>query len=85
MEGLLERLRSAERGGKALGELQLWRALSKNRLLFQFSSLLDTLVLPFEKQLKRCYDAEQTKAAGTESVPPSPALHPPFLANGRKG
>ena len=44
-------------GEKALGELQVWRALNKGRLLFQFSSLLDTLIPPFEKQLKRRYDA----------------------------
>ena len=34
-------------------------ALNKGRLLFQFSSLLDTLIPPFEKQLKRRYDAEE--------------------------
>jgi hypothetical protein len=50
-------------GEKALGELQLWRALSKDRLLFQFSSLLDTLIPPFEKQLKRRFDAEEATVA----------------------
>jgi UDP-GlcNAc:undecaprenyl-phosphate GlcNAc-1-phosphate transferase len=72
-------------GGKALGMLQLWRALNKDRLLFQFSSLLDTLVPPFEKQLKRRYDAEKASPAVAQSVRPSPALQLSLLANGRKG
>jgi UDP-GlcNAc:undecaprenyl-phosphate GlcNAc-1-phosphate transferase len=72
-------------GGKALGELQLWRALNKDRLLFQFSSLLDTLVPPFEKQLKRRYDAQEASPAAAQSVGPSPALQPNLLANGREG
>ncbi len=72
-------------GKKALGELQLWRALNKDRLLFQFSSLLDALAPPFQKQLERRCDAEEAGPAVTQSVRPSPALQPPFLANGRKG
>jgi hypothetical protein len=72
-------------GEKALGMLQLWRALNKDRLLFQFSSLLDTLVPPFEKQLKRRYDAEDASPAVAQSVRPSPALQSNLLANGRKG
>jgi UDP-GlcNAc:undecaprenyl-phosphate GlcNAc-1-phosphate transferase len=50
-------------GEKAMGELQLWRARNKGRLLFQFSSLLDTLVPPFEKQLKSRYEAEEATLA----------------------
>jgi len=72
-------------GEKALGELQLWRALSRDRLLFQFSSLLDTLIPPFEKQLKQCYEAQETKLAEECSPRPSPGLQPSLLANGRKG
>jgi UDP-GlcNAc:undecaprenyl-phosphate GlcNAc-1-phosphate transferase len=72
-------------GEKALGELQLWRALGKDRLLFQFPSLLDTLIPPFEKQLKGRYDAQETKPAERRSVRPSPVLQPSLLANGRKG
>jgi UDP-GlcNAc:undecaprenyl-phosphate GlcNAc-1-phosphate transferase len=72
-------------GEKALGELQLWRSLDKDRLLFQFSSLLDTLIPPFEKQLKRRYDSEKASPAVAQSVRPSPALQPPLLANGREG
>jgi UDP-GlcNAc:undecaprenyl-phosphate GlcNAc-1-phosphate transferase len=72
-------------GEEALGELQLWRALNKDRLLFQFSSLLDTLVPPFEKQLKRRYDAEEASPAVAQSVRPSPALQANLLAHGRKG
>jgi UDP-GlcNAc:undecaprenyl-phosphate GlcNAc-1-phosphate transferase len=72
-------------GEKPLGMLQLWRALSKDRLLFQFSSLLDTLIPPFEKQLKRRYDAEEASLAVAQSVRPSPALQPDLLADGREG
>jgi UDP-GlcNAc:undecaprenyl-phosphate GlcNAc-1-phosphate transferase len=72
-------------GEKALGILHLWRALNKDRLLFQFSSLLDTLVPPFEKQLKRRYDAEEASPAVARSVRPRPALQPNLLANGREG
>jgi hypothetical protein len=68
-----------------VGELQLWRALSKDRLLFQFSSLLDTLIPPFERQLKGCYDAQEAKPTEVRSVRPTPALQPNLLANGRKG
>lgn len=42
---------------KAFGELRLARGLGKDRLLFQFSSLLDTLVPPFERQFRRVYAA----------------------------
>jgi UDP-GlcNAc:undecaprenyl-phosphate GlcNAc-1-phosphate transferase len=72
-------------GEKAMGELQLWRALSKDRLLFQFSSVLDTLIPPLEKQLKGRYEAQEPKPAEERSVRPSPALQPNLLANGRKG
>lgn len=72
-------------GEKALGELQLWRALSRDRLLFQFSSILDTLIPPFEQQLKRCYEAQETKLVEGRSLRPSPSLQPSLLANGRKG
>jgi len=37
--------------GTPLAELRLRRALAKGRLLFQFSSLLDTLIPPFEQKL----------------------------------
>jgi UDP-GlcNAc:undecaprenyl-phosphate GlcNAc-1-phosphate transferase len=73
-------------GEKALGELQLWRALNKDRLLFQFSSLLDTLIPPFEKQLKEHYDAQERKPVeGRSMMRPGPALQPTLLPNGRKG
>jgi hypothetical protein len=72
-------------GEKALGELQLWRALNKDRLLFQFSSLLDTLVPPFERQLKRCYDAEEAAPTVAQSVRPTPSLQLNLLPNGGKG
>jgi len=72
-------------GEKALGMIQLWRALNKDRLLFQFSSLLDTLIPPFEKQLKRRYDAEEASSAFARNVRRSPALQNNLLANGREG
>ena len=72
-------------GEKVVGELQLWRELSKERLLFQFSSLLDTLIPPFERQLKECYDAQKSAQTEGRSVRPSPALQPSLLASGRKG
>jgi UDP-GlcNAc:undecaprenyl-phosphate GlcNAc-1-phosphate transferase len=70
-------------GDKALGELYLYRELNKGRLLFQFSSLLDTLIPPFEKQLKARYDAQALKWAGDRSL--LPALRPDLLAGERKG
>jgi hypothetical protein len=72
-------------GEKIVGELQLWRALSKERLLFQFSSLLDTLIPPFEKQLKGRYEAQKKEWAEGRSIRPGPALQPDLVANGREG
>ena len=71
-------------GEQAVGELQVWRGLNKGRLLFQFSSLLDTLIPPFEKQLKRRYDAREESPEDGCSVRPSPALQPDLLVSGRK-
>jgi UDP-GlcNAc:undecaprenyl-phosphate GlcNAc-1-phosphate transferase len=71
-------------GEKVVGELQLWRALRKERLLFQFSSLLDTLIPSFEKQLKTRYDAQEMEPE-QPSVLPGPALQPRILAPERKG
>jgi len=72
-------------GEKALGELQLWRAFKRGRLLFEFSSLLDTLIPSFEKQLRRRYDAEEVSPAAGYSVQLDSVWHPNLLANGRKG
>jgi hypothetical protein len=47
-------------GESTVGELHLWRALHKDRLLFQLSSFLETLVPLFEKQLKRHFEDEET-------------------------
>jgi|SRR5579863_170614 len=47
---------------KAFGELRVARALGKDRLLFQFSSLFDTLVPPFERQFRQVYAAAVAKA-----------------------
>jgi len=43
-------------GGKSRADLEIRRGLAKDRLLFQFSSLLDTLIPSFEKQLKLRYE-----------------------------
>lgn len=44
-------------GGVIIGVLQLRRSLEKGRMLFQFSSVLDTLIPPFEDRLQREYKA----------------------------
>jgi UDP-GlcNAc:undecaprenyl-phosphate GlcNAc-1-phosphate transferase len=70
-------------GGKILGELCLYRELAKGRLLFQFSSLLDTLMPPFEKQLQARYEAQALKSTKDRSLPPT--FEPGLLASERKG
>ncbi|HYY72085.1 MAG TPA: MraY family glycosyltransferase, partial [Candidatus Bathyarchaeia archaeon] len=72
-------------GEKALAVLHLRRALGKERLLFHFSSLLDTLIPPFEKQLKRRYDSEEANSAFRYTIENDFAFGPNLLANGRKG
>jgi hypothetical protein len=68
-----------------VGELQLYRELAKGRLLFQFSSLLDTLIPPLEKQLERCYEAqEKGPAQGRSSVLRTQAVAPGILADDGK-
>lgn len=71
-------------GDKILGQLRLQRAPQKGYLLFQFSSLADTLIPSFEKQLRRRYHAEETTAAVQCTVRLDPAFQPYLLANGRK-
>ncbi len=72
-------------GGKALGQLQLRRTLGKEHLIFHFSSLLDTLIPAFEKQVKRCYDSEEANLAVMCAVEKQLAFQHSVLANGRKG
>ncbi len=72
-------------GGKALGQLQLRRTLGKEHLIFHFSSLLDTLIPAFEKQVKRRYDSEEATLVIGYTVEKDLAFHPNLLANGRKG
>jgi hypothetical protein len=67
-------------GERVVGELQLHRELAKGRLLFQFSSLLDTLIPPLEKQLERCYEAQKKGPAGGRAVRESSTVPPPILA-----
>jgi UDP-GlcNAc:undecaprenyl-phosphate/decaprenyl-phosphate GlcNAc-1-phosphate transferase len=69
-------------GEKTLGDLQVWRAMRKDRMLFQFSSLLDTLIPSFETQLRRRYIAEVTHALpDTEEMP---ALQEGVLPSGEE-
>jgi UDP-GlcNAc:undecaprenyl-phosphate GlcNAc-1-phosphate transferase len=72
-------------GERVVGELQLSRGLNRDRLLFQFSSLLDTLMPPFEKQLQRRYEVQEAELAEERSLQPSLSFEPSLLANGRKG
>jgi UDP-GlcNAc:undecaprenyl-phosphate GlcNAc-1-phosphate transferase len=65
-------------GAQALGELEIHRGLSKERMLFQFSSLLDTLVPAFEKQLRLQYQAagltrSETPASRADASQPARA------------
>jgi UDP-GlcNAc:undecaprenyl-phosphate GlcNAc-1-phosphate transferase len=71
-------------GERVVGELQLHRELAKGRLLFQFSSLLDTLIPPLEKQLERCYEAQEKALADERGVLRSPTVPPVILADDRK-
>jgi hypothetical protein len=71
-------------GERVVGELQLYRELAKGRLLFQFSSLLDTLIPPLENQLQRCYEAQEKALAGELGVLRTPTVPPAILANDRK-
>ena len=72
-------------GGKALGQLQLRRTLGKEHLIFHFSSLLDTLIPAFGKQVKRCYDSEEANFAVMYAVERQLAFQHSVLANGQKG
>jgi len=71
-------------GERVVGELQLHRELAKGRLLFQFSSLLDTLIPPLENQLQRCYEAQEKALADERGVLRSPPVPPCVLADDRK-
>jgi UDP-GlcNAc:undecaprenyl-phosphate/decaprenyl-phosphate GlcNAc-1-phosphate transferase len=55
-------------GDRTLGVLELNRGLEKERLLFQFSSLLDTLVPPFERQLRLRYEGAGSNAKAGSGV-----------------
>ena len=55
-------------GGRALGEIEIRRGLAKDRLLFQFSSLLDTLIPSFEKQLSLRYEVAGLSRSETMDV-----------------
>ena len=61
-------------GQRALAELELQRALKKDRMLFQFSSILDMLIPSFEKRLRLQYEAAGMNVAEEASALPSPRL-----------
>lgn len=66
-------------GEKDLGELRLRRAIPGDRLLFQFSSLLETLLPPFERQLTRRYQSQESVSRPQYLLPgiarpPEPAV-----------
>jgi len=71
-------------GERVVGELQLYRELAKGRLLFQFSSLLDTLIPPLEKQLERSHEAQEKAAAQKRGVLRSRTVAPGILADDGK-
>ena len=71
-------------GERTVGELRLWRVLSKRRLLFQFSSLLDSLIPTFELSLKKFYDAQEKRASKEPTVLQGSAFQPGPLATERK-
>jgi len=58
--------------------------LGSAHVAFQFSSLLDTLIPPLEKQLERCYEAQEKALAGERGVLRSPTVPPGILADERK-
>ncbi len=55
-------------GGGAFGELEISRFVGKQRLLFQFSSLLDTLIPAFEARLAQLIEAPEEVAEWKESA-----------------
>jgi len=70
-------------GGLSLGVLQLQRGLAKDRMLFQFSSVLDTLIPPFEERLRSEYE---NRTVLPYSLPGGAArLEDSLLANSRGG
>jgi len=70
-------------GGLSLGVLQLQRGLAKDRMLFQFSSVLDTLIPPFEERLRSEYE---NRTVLPYSLPGgAPRLEDSLLANSRGG
>jgi len=71
-------------GERVVGQLQLYRELAKGRLLFQFSSLLDTLIPPLENQLQRCYEAQEKALTDKRGVLRGPAVPPGILAEDRE-
>jgi UDP-GlcNAc:undecaprenyl-phosphate GlcNAc-1-phosphate transferase len=68
-------------GETSLGEMRLYRALGRDRMLFQVSSVIDDLIPAFTEQLQRFRHGhlnagENAAVAGSESSAPSPALDP---------
>jgi len=70
-------------GRTTLGELRLRRSLAKDRMLFQFSSLLDTLIPVFERQLGSRYASQELCVAVEYNQYLPDSLPSMLLANGR--
>ena len=58
-------------GAGTVGELGLWRARSKGRSLFQFTSLVERLIPALERHLQRRYEADEARARMEQAA----ALH----------
>ncbi len=58
--------------GRLFAELRLARSLAKGRLLFQFSSVLDTLIPPFEQKVAFWYAEREFPRPEVLWTPPNP-------------
>ena len=70
-------------GGQSIGVLLVQRNLAKDRMLFQFSSVLDTLVPPFEKRLQAEYETRIISPGVQYSLKMASHLEGSLLANSR--
>lgn len=66
-----------------IGVLQLRRDLAKDRMLFQFSSVLDTLIPPFEKRLQSEFATRAISPGLKYRVQAGSKLESSLLANSR--
>jgi len=69
--------------GESIGVLLLQRDLAKGRLLFQFSSLLQTLIPAFERRLRAAYEARPLSPAVDYNLQVASQLESGVLADSR--